>query len=356
MAKKSWLERFLTPDADRAERREPDQFFAYRWADTAMKSEPVRDISSTGVYVVTPDRWPVGSVLALTMQKQGPLEVSPERRITALARVARIGNHGVGFSFIVPQDDNERIWKSILDSFVQQMLAKDMAGLVRMAQAVATLSQICPEGAESINELIGKRLSNHRVGNASTIALHAEAILAAAETHSARRCHPALLVRILEDGSITDEDWLQQLWGGLIASSCSSSGADISAMPYIEIFSQLTPVPARILTIVAAVSSKYLNEAGDLAARPLACTAEELGTAAGSRGTQTERELERLVALGLLERKDASSSKPDQPADILIAPTTLGLELFARCNGHQGPLNAFYTLDQPVTPVRLKQQ
>lgn len=356
MGKKNWLERFLTPEADRAERREPDQFFAYRWADTAMKSEPVRDISSTGVYVVTPDRWPVGSVLALTMQKQGPLEVSPERRITALARVARIGSHGVGFSFIVPQDDNERIWKSILDSFVQQMLAKDMAGLVRMAQAVALLCQICPDGAEAINELIGKRLSNHRVGNASAIALHAEAALATSGSRTARGCHPELLVRVLEEGSITDEDWLQQLWGGLIASSCSPGGADVSAMPQIELFSQLTPIPARILTIVAAVSSKYLTGTGDLAARPLACTLDELGTASGSRGTQTERELERLVALGLVERRDAASAKPEQPVDILLAPTALGLELFARCNGHQGPISSFYTLDQPVTPVRLKQQ
>src|SRR5215469_15453538 len=131
MAKKNWLERFLTPESDRAERRSPDRFAAYRWTGADVVHDPVRDVSATGVYIATKERWPIGSQVALTMQREGPLEILAERRITSYARVVRFGNDGVGFAFVVPSDPDSTAWKYLLDGLVQQGAPKDMRGLVR---------------------------------------------------------------------------------------------------------------------------------------------------------------------------------------------------------------------------------
>src|ERR1700722_968098 len=86
-----WLEKFLTPEADRAERRFVEQFAAYRWDGSGLAQEMVRDISSTGLFLLTKERWQPGTILTLTLQREGPLDLDPARRITTQAKVMRCG-------------------------------------------------------------------------------------------------------------------------------------------------------------------------------------------------------------------------------------------------------------------------
>jgi hypothetical protein len=79
----------------------------------------------------------------------------------------------------------------------------------------------------------------------------------------------------------------------------------------------------------------------------LACKTEEINTITGSSGPQIERDLERLSELGLIEKREPNSSTMLPEEEILITPTGLGLQLFARCNGQRGSLREFYALDHP---------
>ena len=345
MAKKNWLERFLTPDADRAERRSPDEFAAYRWTGTDVKHDPVRDISATGVYIFTKERWPVDSVVSLTMQRQGALELLAERRITAHARVVRCDNDGVGFSFVVPKDSQAAQWKTLLDHLVQESMPKDMESLVRLAEALAFLSRICPDGAIDVTQLMREGFSSHKVGHAVNIVLDAQTLLKSNPEGSEVRLPPSLLIRVLEQATNTEEDWLQQLWAGLVVSSCSTDGNDESNRRFVDLFGMLTPVPIKLFTIVSAVSSKFANEYGTVTARPLACKIDDITTATGARGVQIERELERLAAVGLIEKKSANTPMLAPTGEVVITASSLGLELFARCNGHKGRPSDFYTLE-----------
>ena len=346
MAKKSWLERFLTPDSDRAERRSPEQFAAYRWSGTAVTHDPVRDISATGVYIYTKDRWPVDAIVSMTMQRQGPIELLAERRITAHARVVRCDDEGVGFSFVVPKDSHASQWKALLDHLVQESMPKDMESLVRLSEALAFLSRICPEGAVVISQLLREGFSSHKVIHAANIALDAQALLKSNPNADDMRVLPGLLIRILEQGTSTEEDWLQQLWAGLVVSSCSTDGKDESNLRFIELFGMLTPVPIKLFTIVSAVSSKSVNDYGSVTVRPLACKLDDITVATGARGVQIEREIERLAAVGLIEKKSANAPTLAPSGEVVITASALGLELFARCNGHSGNISEFYTLEQ----------
>ena len=60
-------------------RRFVEQFAAYRWDGSGLAQEMVRDISSTGLFLLTKERWQPGTILTLTLQREGPLDLDPAR-------------------------------------------------------------------------------------------------------------------------------------------------------------------------------------------------------------------------------------------------------------------------------------
>ncbi|MGA9585853.1 MAG: PilZ domain-containing protein [Terracidiphilus sp.] len=347
MAKrKGWLESFLEPDVERAERRTVDQFAAHRWNGTNLVQEAVRDISPTGVYILTEERWRPGTLVSLTLQREGPLEMSSERRIVVQAKVARCGKDGVGLAFVFASDDQKsRQWENVKESLIEETKPENMLKLVRMAEAVSFLSQICPEGAEEIGQLLKGRLSSHKVANAVEITLKAQNLLSVELAAERLRAEPRLVERILENGSCTDEGWLMHFWGGLLATSCAADGIGELSSVLVELFSQLTTYPVRILVVVCTRATKFLAESGLIFAKPLACRIEELSLTTGSRGLQIERDLRLLSDLGLIEKKGSNSPTLLPSDEILLTPTCLGLQLFAHCNGQRGSLRKFYDLN-----------
>ena len=348
--RKGWLESFLEPEVERAQRRVVEQFAAYRWNGTGLVQESVRDISPTGVYIVTEDRWNTGTLVTLTLQREGPLETDPGRRLDVRAKVVRCGKDGVGLSFLFAKDEPEaRKWESLSESLIQESKPENMLKLVRMTETVSFLSQICPRGADEIAALLKGRLSNHKVANAIEIALKAQNLLKAEPATKRLHADAGVVVRILEDGSCTDEHWLKHFWGGLLAVSCTPNGKSELSKVLVDLFSKLTTYPVRILVVVCTRATKVMAESGLIFAKPLPCNMEELMQTTGSRGAQIHRDLQRLFELGLLEKGGAGSPALLTSDEAFLTPTSLGLQLFASCNGQRGSLREFYALDAPAT-------
>lgn len=255
---KDWLENLLKSDSEGAERRSAgrqpvEQFAAYRWDGSSLRQETVRDISATGLYILTGERWQPDAFVFLTLQREGPLDLkNPEARIEVQARVIRCGDDGVGLAFVLPDDPDSRQWETLRENLIEQAKPEDMWGLVRIAAAVAFLSRICPNGAEKVGQLLSGRLGSQGLANAVSIALDAENLLAFEPVADGLRADPDLVVRILEDGSSTDEDWLKHFWGGLLATSCTSDGKPESSRALVELLSHLATSSVRILTVACA--------------------------------------------------------------------------------------------------------
>jgi hypothetical protein len=337
-----WLEKFLTPEADRSERRTVEQFAAYRWNGSAVAEDMVRDISSSGLFLITEERWEPGTILALTLQRQGELDRDPARRITTQVRVVRPAKDGVGLTFLWTKDDpKSRQWESLLESLIQQTKPGDMVSLARMVESFAFLGRICPDGVDEIGEWVGTRASSHKILNAVSIALKAERMLVKGGLDREFHLDPKIAVRILEVGSGTDEDWLHGLWGGLLITAVSPEGRETN-LKLVEILSQLTTIPIRIFTVVCTKAEVTIH-GSEVKAKPLTCNLEKLATIVGARGPQMQREIESLRELRLIEaQKTQNSSALLASQEIQITPTTLGLELFARSNGHRGSLRELY--------------
>lgn len=113
---KNWLERWWSPDPRKAPRENEPGLAAYYWNGTAPQAHTVRDISSSGLYVLTEERWYPGTLVLMTLQRTGAGEEIAERAIQVLSRAVRWGNDGVGLQFVLPEEaDLKRGKRPLLD-------------------------------------------------------------------------------------------------------------------------------------------------------------------------------------------------------------------------------------------------
>jgi hypothetical protein len=100
---KSWLDRFWSPDPRRAPRDASPRLAAYYWTGAAPAAHDIRDISSTGMYIVTEERWYPGTLVLMTLQRTDDGDELTERSVAVLSRAVRWGEDGVGLQFILPR-------------------------------------------------------------------------------------------------------------------------------------------------------------------------------------------------------------------------------------------------------------
>ena len=119
---KSWLERFWSPDPRRAPRETSPRLAAYYWTGSAPEAHSIRDISSTGLYVVTEERWYPGTLVLMTLQRTDDGDELTERSVAVLSRAVRWGEDGVGLQFILPKGSDARrtdgVDRKTLDKFL----------------------------------------------------------------------------------------------------------------------------------------------------------------------------------------------------------------------------------------------
>jgi PilZ domain len=338
------------PDRRRAERRRSPELAAYLWNGSMQQQANIKDISATGLFLMTRERFAPGDVVSLTLQRRGPLEGNFERRVSVKAKAVRWGDDGVALSFVFPAGMDLRLWQSPLKNTAEQTEPEDILREFRMAGALAFLERLTPASSDDIKRLLRECLSNFRVASAIEIALKAERLLAFGPNSDKMRAPASLVTRVLEDGSWDSAESNQQLWAGLLATSCTLSGRDDSNVAFITLLSQLTPAHIRILTAACTKGSKFMSSLERLSSRPIKFAAQEMIQVAGTRDLiRIYRDLEYLVDLGLLTTSGKSSSFSPLEG-IEVAPTSLGLQLFARCHGHRGATEDFYGVPNAPLP------
>jgi hypothetical protein len=77
---------------------------AYYWNGDAPTAHGIRDISSTGLYIVTEERWYPGTLVLMTLQRTDCGEELAERAIAVNSRAVRWGPDGVGLQFVLSDE------------------------------------------------------------------------------------------------------------------------------------------------------------------------------------------------------------------------------------------------------------
>ena len=335
----------------KAERRNTPALAAYQWDGSLPKQNSILDISSTGAYLLTQKRWTPGQLLSLTLQRKGPLARTPQHRFAVQAKTVRSGKDGIGVEFLMSEGTDLRLWESPLKTAEEQIEPEDILTEFRSAAAISFLRRKCPGASKEVRELLRGRLSNYRLDSAVEIALHAEEMLVFESSNGKMTAPPNIVLRILEDGSWAENERIQQFWAGLLATSCTTAKNDQSSMVFVDMLSQLTSAHCRIFATACANAVVFESEHGTILSHPLKYSAEEIIQIAGMHDlVKIDRDLEHLADLGLLVKRNRSKFfSLIHEAD--IAPTNLGLQLYARCNGHRGALEDFYNVARSTVPA-----
>jgi hypothetical protein len=122
---RGWLERWWSPDPRKAPRDFANGLAAYYWTGGPPEAHPVRDISPTGLYVVTEERWYPGTLILMTLQNTAFGEEVAERTICVHSRAIRWGKDGVGLQFVLQNESGDASMaaadKKALDRFLQKL-------------------------------------------------------------------------------------------------------------------------------------------------------------------------------------------------------------------------------------------
>lgn len=99
-----WLSKIFSARDRRGAARHPSPpLMAFYWDGGIPIPHAVPDISRTGLFVKTAERWHPRTLLRVTLQKKSNDPLLPDETITLQCRVVRTGNEGVGMAFMVAE-------------------------------------------------------------------------------------------------------------------------------------------------------------------------------------------------------------------------------------------------------------
>src|SRR5882757_3441318 len=98
----SWFKRLSSPEHRKAQRTKAPLLVAYYWDGSVPASHQIQNISSTGFYLLTEDRWLPGTMVTMSLQRTDMAHQNSgtEPNISVLSKVVRLDENGVGFAFI----------------------------------------------------------------------------------------------------------------------------------------------------------------------------------------------------------------------------------------------------------------
>lgn len=146
---KGWLAREEEPR--RALRIPHPEILVYYWDGSAPEGRRIHDISHSGAYICTPERWYPGTIIRLLLQRNPPPVgeggvALPTASICIPARVVRHGSDGIGVEFVFRNDREEESFQTFLAS-VPAKLAESTPSkgpLHRKGQALVEFALMVP--------------------------------------------------------------------------------------------------------------------------------------------------------------------------------------------------------------------
>jgi uncharacterized membrane protein (UPF0127 family) len=96
-----WIQNWLSPDRRRADRQPLPGIVAYYWTGGTPRAYPISDISSSGFYLLTEERWFPGTMVLMTLQRTDRAGKNLEDSIAVQSKVVRWGSDGLGLAFVL---------------------------------------------------------------------------------------------------------------------------------------------------------------------------------------------------------------------------------------------------------------
>jgi hypothetical protein len=239
---------------------------------------------------------------------------------------------------------NEEIWKFAAVA----VTAKPAADVVIKAMEIArdaigsVLGPICTPVAEEIGVAIKDQIAYRHACNLISMMKNLKEKLAACNVPSGATADPRMVQMVMEKAQWIEDSVVQEMWVGLLSSSCTPEGDDDSNLIFTTLLAGMTKLQARILRYACEIADKVEGPEHLIYANRLMIEIEKLAEVSGESDIQRlDRELEYLRAVSLLDQA-RGGILPHAPKHTLLTPTALALHMYVRCQGSRlTPLEFF---------------
>ena len=305
-----------------------------RGSDSSSKLGQIKEISRTGFFLQTTERWPIGETVSLSLQKEGAEVNDSELKINVPVRVASHRENGIGMAFVLPEGMSAGLWEHLVDTADTPAESRDTQFIFRMVRAMLFLYRLCPSRAVEPILLLTGELDEARTAGMLQIAMIAEEMVADEPDAEQLRADPDIVAGILKNGSWQHEELTHRLWAGLLTSSCSKDGNDLSNQDLVELLVEVTVSQARILVEACRRASAQATGNGGIATQRIIITAAEMVGVTGMYDLyRNATDVAYLHGNGLVVRNFDFSSH-STVADFDVTPTQLGMRVFKACRGY----------------------
>jgi hypothetical protein len=146
-----WLNKlFSSRERRRAERQSTPELAAHYWNGGSPAEHGVRDISATGLFLLTHERWYPGTLVVMTLQKRDQPESDADRAISVQSKAVRWGDDGVGLEFVaLDKQDPRRGLSMLAEGADRQSLNKFLEGF-RIDNGCVTIKYTVPPSRASM--------------------------------------------------------------------------------------------------------------------------------------------------------------------------------------------------------------
>lgn len=202
------------------------------------------------------------------------------------------------------------------------------------------LGKICMPAAEEAGLLLRDQVRAWRAGNIVRIIEKSKGLLDFDPITFELKASPRVIWKILENGSWTEDEKLQSMWAGLLASSCTEDGRDESNLIYIDLLSRITPPEAHFLNYIGEKCSKdrdVLHFDITISVNPEFIKKVPYF----ADFDHLTRELNHIESLGLIKHLaiwEGDGIKPHATMDT----TKVALDLYVRCEGSLLPTKKYF--------------
>ena len=101
-----------SPDARRAPRASEPPVLVFYWDGATPEGRPIRDLSATGAFIVTDERWYQGTMVRLVFRD--PRQEEGAHTATVMSRVVRPEPEGAAVQFVFTSPEE----RAVLDRFL----------------------------------------------------------------------------------------------------------------------------------------------------------------------------------------------------------------------------------------------